>query len=332
MEPLTIALGQLGVTAASGALQEMYNNKQHKRNLDYYNIQRNDALSDYERDRFYNSPEQMMDRAKRAGLNPHFMTGSVNNMVSGQTRAASMGNAPSAYQVNNAQSYTQMKMATEQMRSLQLQNAKTIAETEQVKANTQATNLNFDVDSETLRSKRIAEINMMAQQFDSIGMDINEKRQRIENMKGQLELLAIDTLLKKGEQVYQSEFLRGRNNLQHAHIEQSKGQLSKTLADIRSINIRNEQDVKIFQFRVSQLVEQIQQTKLSNEYASYLNYATPDYLLERNRKAQFDARNSEYDYRYKSTLDPATKYFMDNYGKPIGGALFKRTALPFMRR
>lgn len=79
-------LGQ-GINAASTSAA---NRAAQKFQMDMYNRQRSDALSDWERQNQYNSPLMQMQRYKEAGLNPNLIYG---QMSSGATvRASSPGN------------------------------------------------------------------------------------------------------------------------------------------------------------------------------------------------------------------------------------------------
>jgi hypothetical protein len=59
--------------------QKATNAAQNQRNLELYNMQRADALSDWERQNQYNSPSQQMQRFKEAGLNPNLIYGQMTN-------------------------------------------------------------------------------------------------------------------------------------------------------------------------------------------------------------------------------------------------------------
>jgi len=59
--------------------QQQANALQDKRNRELYQMQRADALSDWNMQNAYNSPSQQMQRYKEAGLNPNLIYGQMTN-------------------------------------------------------------------------------------------------------------------------------------------------------------------------------------------------------------------------------------------------------------
>ena len=82
-----IPLAAAGISALSNVFtntqninyQQNTNALQNRRNLELYNMQRADALADWERQNQYNSPSQQMQRFKEAGLNPNLIYGQMTN-------------------------------------------------------------------------------------------------------------------------------------------------------------------------------------------------------------------------------------------------------------
>lgn len=63
-----------GISAVGGALSTWLNNRaQRKLTMDMYNLQRKDALADWERQTAYEAPSAQMARFKAAGLNPNLV-------------------------------------------------------------------------------------------------------------------------------------------------------------------------------------------------------------------------------------------------------------------
>jgi len=79
MDPVTAGLiiggiGQIGNTAST----LLTNRAQKNLALQMYNMQRADALADWNRQNQYNSPAAQMQRYKEAGLSPHLIYGQTN--------------------------------------------------------------------------------------------------------------------------------------------------------------------------------------------------------------------------------------------------------------
>ena len=76
-----------GVNMGGSILSTILNNKQiqktneenKKFSLDMYNMNRRDALADWNRTNEYNSPAAQMQRFKDAGLSPHLIYGQMTN-------------------------------------------------------------------------------------------------------------------------------------------------------------------------------------------------------------------------------------------------------------
>lgn len=74
---------QVGSTIASNAAQSSLDSATRSYNWKMYDVQRNHALEDWNRVNEYNSPAQVMNRLKMAGLNP--------NLIYGQGQAGNAG-------------------------------------------------------------------------------------------------------------------------------------------------------------------------------------------------------------------------------------------------
>jgi len=121
--------GQIASTAIQSGAQGILNTGEYRRNLQGYQMQRRDALADWQRDAAYNDPSAQLDRMKKAGINPHFSGGQSFVTSSPQTRGASLPAAPKAYQINSATNNLQMQQGLEQLKLMRLQQARTEADT-----------------------------------------------------------------------------------------------------------------------------------------------------------------------------------------------------------
>lgn len=72
------AAGQIASTGISALAQSNINKKTRKYNLEQYQKERADALSDWNRQNDYNSPTSQMARYRDAGLNPNLIYGQSN--------------------------------------------------------------------------------------------------------------------------------------------------------------------------------------------------------------------------------------------------------------
>lgn len=76
----TASLLGAGLSATGGAVSTILNNRaQRKLSMDMYNLQRKDALADWQRQVDYEAPSAQMARYKSAGLNPNLIYGSQQN-------------------------------------------------------------------------------------------------------------------------------------------------------------------------------------------------------------------------------------------------------------
>lgn len=205
-----IAAGAAG-QFLNGGIQEFFNGQQNRRNIDYYNIQRQDALSDYRRDLAYNDPSAQVARVKAAGFSPHSIGGQSLTVSAPQTRASSISNAPSSYRVDSANSYTQTATALEQLKGMKLSNARTAEEVRSAAADANSKELNYDVDRETLRTSRINSVHAQTNQ-DA------EHRSRMERS-------TYDNTIARLESLYKNDMLRGNRDLLNANV---KDVISKT--------------------------------------------------------------------------------------------------------
>lgn len=77
MDPFIIGSG-IGALVNAGSTI-MNNRAQRKLSMEMYNLQRKDALADWDRQTAYESPKAQMARYKEAGLNPNLVYGNMQN-------------------------------------------------------------------------------------------------------------------------------------------------------------------------------------------------------------------------------------------------------------
>lgn len=318
---LPIGVGMVAGEVAKGLGQEMFNQFQHSRNMQYYRMQRFDALQDWQREAAYNSPAAQMQRLKAAGLSPHLQgSGAVTTGLASQTRASSTGNSPASYQVNNATTALSIKQGLEQIRAMQLQNEKTAAETQGVQQDNKSKALQYNVDSETMLQTKYAQLEQMRANVALSRTSISEKRQQITNMRETLESIIIDNEMKRTQQVYQNDLLRGNVKLQDAQIANIKTNTQRLLGEIRSIDIRNYQDVKMFDYKINQILQDIRGARTRNDYQDMINYHAPETLRGQRDKTLYESQLTKEQLDYLQTLSPQVRYLMDKYGN-VGGAI-----------
>ena len=128
--PLVSLLPVIGAGISAGAnlitnrqninYQENTNALQNKRNLELYNMQRADALSDWDRQNQYNSPSQQMQRFKEAGLNPNLIYGQMTNSPTIRSTEAKAPDYVAPQLKGNAAA--EAIMAYQNVQQMQLQN------------------------------------------------------------------------------------------------------------------------------------------------------------------------------------------------------------------
>lgn len=323
---------QTGQQLLSGGVQSIFNFGQHRRNLEYYQMQRQDALNDWNRQVEYNSPANQVQRLKEAGISPHSMGGHgvQASVLQSQPRGANMGNAPSSYQVNGAINTMNQIQAIEQIKNLRAQNEKTQAETASVREDTRQKQLNYDVDAETLRSRRLGEIWTAAKHMEVSDADIQQKRQTVENMKTQLLSITEDIALKRTQNVYEAPLLSGKVDLQNAQKRHISNEIAKIQAEIQRIQVQNDRDVKLLPFDISSIVQKIQQLKLGNERADYENYFEPENLRIHRDTKEAEMESKQYQRDRLKTLSPEMREILDRVPelmqviRPRGGTTFNK--------
>jgi len=282
--------GQLASTALGMSAQSVANAQQNRQNLNYYKLQRADALMDKRIDNEYNSPAEQMNRLKLAGISPHVASGQsiLSASASQPTRGTQMGNAPAAYQVNSATNAMQMKIGLEQLRNMQLQAEKTIAETENVRADTQRKGLEYDADYPVLKSRReyerdavLANVNNTGMRTELLGSQNNNERERFRGIKTANDIAEM-------RKAFENQMLQGNATL-----------LKSRIAGLDLDNFRKK-------------VENIYVPQMARQHAQRSEYDTE---LQRQQMQMLD------------TLPPQVRYVIEKLGGPAFMGVILRSML-----
>lgn len=254
---------QLAGSIAQGAVQSRFDNMSYNRNLNYYNMQRQDSLDDWNRQNAYNDPAEQIKRLKNAGISPYQMNGQgiVSQSNNTPIKGASM-QTPSAYQVNSATNQMQILNMLEQAKLTRAQVEKTQAETGSIKQQS-------DVYGETGRSIALGQIWTAQAQENYIKASTEEKMETIKSIKQQLLSSIEDTQLKKTQNIYQSQILKGQKTLQDKQILVQGETAQKLAQEVKQMKLMSAD-------QVSELVQRVRQLRLSNEQQE--KYAPTDEL------------------------------------------------------
>lgn len=132
IDPSVLVSGVAGIgQGLQGFITGKQNKDQREWNEKMYGLQRADALSDWNRQNQYNSPEEQMRRLKAAGLNPNLVYGQGTNAANAGSVRSSTVEAynPKSINVDLGQigqaigSYQDMKLKQAQTNNLEAQNA-----------------------------------------------------------------------------------------------------------------------------------------------------------------------------------------------------------------
>jgi len=228
---LALAAAQMGLNTVQniggGMIQEHFNKKENQRNLDYYRMQRNDALSDYQRDVDYNAPSAQIDRLTKAGLSPHTIQGSSALTSSPQSRGASIAPAAKVNVGNNrAVDYMSMQQGLEQLKLLKLQQAKLVADTENVNADTQTKKLGYSADAQSfdadgtsvINKRKLYELEQMLSNLDKTKNEGHYTAQRTETERNNTRSSRANADIAEIEKMFRSSMLQGRSDLMQSQI------------------------------------------------------------------------------------------------------------------
>jgi len=288
--------GQLASTALGMGAQSVANVQQNRQNLNYYKLQRADALVDKRIDNEYNSPAEQMNRLKLAGISPHAASGQsiLSASASQPTRGTQIGNAPAAYQVNSATNAMQMKLGLEQLRNMQLQAEKTIAETESVKADIDNKRLDFGANS---------------QLWDDKNPILNKKRQlKIDSALSGLTLQAQQSQKTAYESEHTKESTRGLRT-------------SNELLEMRKAF-----ENQMLQGNATLLKSRVAGLDLDNYKKKIENIYVPQLARQHAERSEYDTQLQRQQMQMLDTLPPQVRYVIEK----LGGAAFMGVILRSM--
>jgi len=285
--PVIAALGgQLASAAIGMGAQSVANAQQNRQNINYYNMQRADALIDKRIDNEYNSPAAQMNRLKIAGISPHAASGQsiLSASASQPTRGTQMANAPAAYQVNNATNAMQMKLGLEQLRNMQLQAEKTIAETESVRADTDNKRLEYGANSSL---------------WDDKNPILNKKRQ-----------LEVDESLSRITQQNQQGM---KTAYESEHVKESTRGL-RTSNEL--LEMRKAFENEMLSGNATLLKSRVAGLNLDNYRKKQENVYVPDVARLHAQKLGYDTELTRQQAQMLDTLPPSVRYVIEKIGGP----------------
>lgn len=254
--PALLGVGaQVGSTLLGDKMQQKADNRAYQRNLDFYNIQRQDALADWRLQADYNDPSAQMQRLTKAGISPYAMSG--NAVLAGGMQSqprASTGSAPPAYQVNSAQNVLSSINAISQMKAVQAQTEKTKAETDAIKQQ-------FAIDQNTKLPLAMATL-------ENQWADLKTKSAALDTTKAQLSSILEDVTLKKTQNLYENQFLKGRNELQSSMAIKLKSEITHIKSQIDNLSFQNN---KLLPQQVREIQARIQQLEATTAFQQQMN-------------------------------------------------------------
>lgn len=315
LQELGIGAANAAMNIGNGFIQEYFNKRQEKRNLGYYNMQRQDALDDWNMNNAYNSPQAQVDRMKAAGFNPHLLQGQ--SQVASQPQQRPQMQGASGYTVNNATSALQIRQGVEQLRAQQIANEKGQVDVEIARQDLKSRT----TDNNTLADRRNAELAQQLSNLNLSNLSYQEKQQGIENAKATLQGILVDTRLKAIRELYENDLLAGNKVQQAQQLQNMQAQYRQIEAQIRSIDTRTNQDVQSFANRMRLLQQQIESvsagtanTKANTVGKSIENYYSPVRHAQQQSQQEVDLELSREQLQYLRTLDPRMRYILDKTG------------------
>lgn len=200
-DPLSIIMGLTGLAniganiyganKASNTQTDINNqNIRHQRQQDQINwdralylmeLQRKQALEDWNRNNAFNSPQQQMQRLKEAGLNPHLIYGNVNNSPASMVRGVDAKLPDTKPPRVEADGYFKALEYMQQIPSGIAQSVTSLMQSKQMQAQTNLINANTlkslaDVDLKTIDAKYRDEFNYMRNKLtEEMGINYENK-------------------------------------------------------------------------------------------------------------------------------------------------------------
>jgi len=192
-------------------------------NMLNYGRQRRDSLADYNMQLEYNKPINQVKRLTEAGISPYAQSGQSLLASAPTPRPASMGQSNTSKPLD----VLAMKQGVEQVKLLQLEQQKKIAETKAVEADALNKRLEYDTNVDDWSNPKQMGILAKSKHFniDKILSMINKDNQgsaligeQTENARASRAGIIANSEIAKIEQLFRSQLLQGRSDLLQGQI------------------------------------------------------------------------------------------------------------------
>lgn len=189
LETIIPALAGGTVSGINMAQQQKMNKQSMKFHKDMYWMQRQDALNDWHRQNFYNSPAEMKKRLEAAGLNTNLIYGKGAENTAGMVRS-SQGSAPNmtaprfdgATVTNSLLTHANLKAIQAQTDNLQASAIKSLAEAAKTKRQQFEMEGLYDLKIDQMKSQlRVQEYDIEQKKANTIYILDKNEREKLMN-------------------------------------------------------------------------------------------------------------------------------------------------------
>lgn len=213
--PISVLAGQMLANGVNTATNQGLN-------LLNYNRQRRDALSDWQRDANFNDPSQQIRRLQGANISPYAQSGQSLLATAPQTRGSQMSSTQ-----NRPLDMMQMRQGLEQIKLLQLQQAKTQAETNSVKADVNNKTLDYTTNTQAysgdnmgiLAKRRQFEVEQLMRNLQLTNDRSNNLQAITNNLDAQRKGIKANSDIAEIEKIFRSDLLRGKIDLMRGQTQ-----------------------------------------------------------------------------------------------------------------
>lgn len=242
--PLIAAGSQLASSGINAASQSSMNKKTRKWNEKMHNLQRGEALADFQMQNEYNSPQSQMARLKSAGLNPNLVYGNGAIAESANVRPSPVESwSPQAprYDIGGAVGQGISTYYDQQIKQVTIDNLKaqnTVIEQEAllkaaqtISTSAQATKTDLDVQSGKFDLQFKTDLRDISAQAAEASLNKTKSETKVLLDRNEREMLQNSSSLKEAiERILKSRSERETNIL---HREQIKAQIRNLDTDNR---------------------------------------------------------------------------------------------------
>jgi len=214
--PFGLMAGQAALNLGGTLFQQSLNEKN-------YNRQRQDALTDYNAQLEYNKPINQIGRLQEAGISP-YANSSQSLLASAPTpRSSSMPQT----NTNKPMDLLAMKQGMEQVKLLQLQQRKVMADTANVDADTNNKKLEYDTNIDDWNDPKLTGILAKRKHFDldnilaMINKNSNQASlagQQTSNAAAQFKGIRANSEIAAIEKLFRSQLLQGKADVLQGQI------------------------------------------------------------------------------------------------------------------